>query len=77
LVEIEVLFVDEFGRFKESEWSNARMMDLIGSRYVNRASRLTIVAHNNEQKLDPYYESRFSDRSGRNLVLSGPDLRRS
>lgn len=75
LTSINVLFIDEFGRFKESDWANARMMDLVGSRYVNRSRLLTIIAYNDEAKLDPYYVSRFTDKSGCNLSISGPDLR--
>jgi chromosomal replication initiation ATPase DnaA len=75
---IPVLALDEFHRFKNTEWAQEKIFQIVDDRYMKWSSRLTLVATNNEMDCaeDDPIVSRFRDSQRSHLIaVSGGDLR--
>lgn len=76
MIDMPVLLLDEIDKWPRSEWSRARMHELIDHRYRGRHKLLTIMAANSLKPLSQPVQSRLHAVESTLVKLPDGDMRR-
>ena len=77
LLDARVLGIDELDKYARTEWGRAKMQEIFDHRYRLGLRGFTLLAYNDESKLEKMMLARIYDGRNWRIELSGPDIRSS
>ncbi len=77
LLDARVLAIDELDKYAKTEWGRAKMQEIFDHRYRMGLRGCTLLAYNDERKLEKMMLARIYDGRNWRIELSGPDIRSS